>query len=632
MSFNPYSEYYHSLLSSFQWQLKMGANRHEKGTTEFRVWAPNAKSMSLIVFDRGNELRFPMQKHENDVYEASLPDIAPNADYFYAINGEQQRPDPVSRWQPYGVHGPSRIYDPMSFTWHDQAWRGIKLQDYIIYELHIGTFTPAGTFDAVIAKLPYLKSLGITAIELMPVIEFPGQRNWGYDGTHPYAPHHAYGGPDGLKRLINAAHQTGLAVIIDVVYNHLGPEGNYLGEYGYYFTDHYKTPWGQAINFDGPYSDSVRQYFVDNALYWLIEYHVDALRLDAVHAIYDFSAYHILQELRTAFHAHEDTLGRQVYIIAESDLNDVRIINPVEKGGYAIDAQWSDDFHHALHALLTKSKKRYFFDFGKISQLSKALTEGFVYDRQWSKFRQKRFGSSSAECPGEKFVVCLQNHDQIGNALLGQRIGTVIKPNQYKLGSTILFCAPNLPLLFMGQEWNASTPFFFFTSFEDEELANNVREGYKKEFHLHGPESDSIDPQNPSRFFQSKLQWMQLEESDHKNMHLFYQKLIHLRKELPCLSNCRKDLTKTFFNEGEQFLIIERGDPSGQTAFLIANFADHPQQIEIPFPAGNWSMIFCSSSDDTKAPPSLVATFSNQEGEIKSLPVPAWTALLYLAG
>lgn len=592
----------------------IGATVLSNGDVRFRVWAPKAQTVSVAI-QGASEV--PMQPTDKGFFECTVSSLQSPVDYLYRIDGKKKFSDPASRWQPQGVHGPSRVYDPRGFTWNDLSWKGIPVEEYVIYELHVGCFTPEGTFEAVINKLPYLHALGVTAIELMPVVEFPGGRNWGYDGAYPYAPHHLYGGPTALKRLIDACHREGLAVILDVVYNHLGPEGNYLDNFGYYFTDRYKTPWGTAINYDGLWSDQTREYFIENALYWLTEYHVDALRIDAVHAIYDFSAQHILKELRAAFHSRAKSLGRQAFIIAESDLNDIRIISPLEKGGYAVDAQWNDDFHHALHTVLTKSQWGYFEDFGTLAQLVKAIIEGFVYSGEWSGYRQKKFGSSSASLPGNRFVIFIQNHDQIGNASQGKRLGTLLNQEQYKLAMTILFCSPGLPLLFMGQEWNATTPFYFFTSFQDEGVIKGVREGYCREFRLdnHG------DPQSPERFNQSKIRWDELEQANHQQMRDFTQQLIRLRKELTCLSNGRKDLIEMIFNEDEEWLILMRGDPDGSQIILVANLASERRKVPVPFPRGLW-MLALPSSD----PQQLEVS----EPTIQFNDMPAWTFRLWI--
>ena len=605
------------------WELHMGAQACRPGSSEkgraekadgekaetcavkFCAWAPKAHSLELVVVSESVDKVFPMHLSENNFFETTLSSsdlssLSAPLDYFFCIDGQRRRPDPASRWQPHGVHGPSRFYPSQFFEWHDGDWKGIALADFIIYELHVGTFTPEGTFEGVISKLPYLKELGITAIELMPIAEFPGERNWGYDGVHPFAPHHAYGGPEGLKKLVDACHAAGLAVILDVVYNHLGPEGNYLGEFGYYFTDRYKTPWGDAFNYDGAYCDFARQYVVDNALYWLTEYHIDALRLDAIHTYFDLGAHHILEELHTAFSRQAQALGRQAFIIAESDLNDARLLNSLETGGYHIDAQWSDDFHHALHAYLTKSQTGYLIDFGQLSQIAKALTNGFVYDGQWSRHRKKRFGNASDHLSGSQLVVCLQNHDQIGNVGRGWRLGALTSPELYKLAACLLLCSPNLPLLFMGQEWNAETPFLFFTSYGDERLIQSVREGYQRENQMESvgtqAKEEAFDPQDEQRFKHSKLAWSELQQPKHAAMLSFYQQLICLRKKWACLSNCRKDLVKCHFNSQDEWLLVWRSDPAGSQALLVVNFAAHPSHIALTLPPGVWDLQLCSST------------------------------------
>jgi maltooligosyltrehalose trehalohydrolase len=585
---------------------RIGAHRHENGTIKFCVWAPKAESLPVIILNKEQEFQYPMQSLEKGFYEVSIPNVPQSIDYVFCINNNKRRPDPASHWQPKGVHGPSRIVDVQEFKWTDFHWKGIPLGDYLIYELHIGTFTSEGTFTAVIDKLPHLKKLGITAIELMPIMEFPGDRNWGYDLAYPYAPHHSYGGPNGLKTLVNSCHDQGFAVILDVVYNHLGPEGNYLGDFGYYFTDRYKSPWGQAINYDGHYSDFVRQYFIENALYYLTDFHIDALRLDAVHAIFDFSAYPFLEELRDRFHKQADNLGRLAYVFAESDLNDVRLIKPNEQGGYNIDAQWSDDFHHALYALQTKSQWDYFLDYGSYSDLAKAITKGFVYEGQWSEFRMRSFGSSSNDRPGSQFIICIQNHDQIGNAGQGKRLNAFISEEEYRIASMLLLCSPNIPLLFMGQEWNAKTPFLFFTNYEDRVLAKNVKEGYQREFHLDNCEA--FDPQNAKRFEQSKLQWKDLEENSQANMLAYYQELIHLRKEVKCLSNNNKELTSVICNDPDEWMIIERNDPSSSAALIVVNFSKTQRLVKVNFGAGQWTLRLLSNRYSKDKYPNIINT------------------------
>ena len=557
--------------------MRYGATPLPGGGVQFRVWAPNVQTMAVKISQR----RFPMTRCGED-FEVVAPHAHSGDRYSLVFDDGRERPDPVSRSQPEGVHGPSEIIDPDSFAWTDTHWKGLPLIDYIIYELHVGTFTPEGTFESVISKLPHLKRLGITAIEVMPIAEFPGSRNWGYDGVDLYAPHSCYGGPAGLKKLIDACHRESLAVILDVVYNHLGPEGNYLAEFGPYFTDQYRTPWGQAINFDGPGSDGVRRFFIDNAVYWLTEYHIDALRLDAIHGIFDCSALHILAELNQCFHEEAAHLGRQAWIIAESDLNDVRVIRPREVGGYALDAQWLDEFHHSLLSFLTNADRGFLAGFGSLQHIRKAITEGFVYDGVYSPYRRRRFGSSSAEDPGEKFVAFIQNHDQIANTWQAHRLTELVSFERHKLAAALLLCSPYLPLLFMGEEFADTAPFLYFTSHTDPALARAVSEGRRKEFAEFLATGEFADPQSPETFQKSKITWPLVNEAQHAAMLRLYTDLIALRKRNPCLSNCRKDLTHVEINEERQWLKMERRNPSGQRALLVCNFAAAPLPIDLP--------------------------------------------------
>ncbi len=532
-------------------------------------------------------------------FEAMIPDAAPGDTYSFVFDDGRSRPDPASRSQPHGVHGPSQIVDPEAFDWSDQDWQGIALEDFIFYELHTGTFTPQGTFAGVASKLGYLRDLGITAIELMPVAEFPGSRNWGYDGVDLYAPHSAYGGPEGLKTLVNACHRAGLAVVLDVVYNHLGPEGNYLSEFGPYFTDRYRTPWGSAINYDGPDSDGVRRFVIDNALYWLTEYHIDALRLDAIHSIFDFSALHILAELRARFHGQAAYLGRQAWIIAESDLNDVRVLNPPALGGLGIDAQWHDEFHHALFGYLTGANHSYLAGFGRLQHIQKAIMEGFVHDGCYSAFRRRRFGSSSRDQPGQRFVAFLQNHDQIANTSQGVRLWRQVSMDQCKLAAALLLCSPYLPLLFMGEEFAETAPFQFFTSFGDPGLAKAVTEGRRREFEDLRPGTDFADPQACETFEHSRISWDLIGEPAHSAMLRLYHELIALRKRWPCLRNCRKDLMGVHFNEQARTLRIDRADPSGCHAALLCNFSADPTAFDLD--ESHWQLVLSTASEPAGA-------------------------------
>ena len=576
-----------------KWGLRFGASVRSGYSVEFRVWAPNLTNLAVRVMG-GNEgepsRTIPMRQSSDSEFVATVPQVGAGADYVYVLDGERERPDPVSRWQPGGVHAPSRVVDPASFRWSDQGWSGIPLRDFIIYELHTGTFTRKGTFESMIPRLPYLRDLGITAIEIMPVAEVPGNRNWGYDGASLYASQSSYGGPTGLKKLVDACHQHGLAVVLDVVYNHLGPEGNYLPEFAPCFTDTHHTPWGKAINFDGPESDGVRRFIIDNALYWLTEYHVDALRLDAIHGIYDFGARHILDELSQAFQDQARSLQRQAWLIAESDLEDVRIINPRAKGGYAFDAQWHDDFHHALYALLTGQREGFLMDFGAVANLSKSVTEGFVFDWKYSHYRRRHYGSSSKDRPGEQFVGFIQNHDQVANTSRGKRLSSLVSSGQQKLAAVLTLSSPFLPLLFMGEEYGETAPFLYFTSFDDPGLAAAVTAGRKKELGSHYSESEFADPQAPGTFEHCKLDWSKTEVSPHAEILRLYRDLISLRRRHLSLANCRKELTEIQFNEQRKWLLMKRSDPSGSGALLVFNFSSEAQSIPVLDSDHSWRL------------------------------------------
>ena len=579
------------------WKLRFGAWVLDGGSAEFRVWAPKLKQLAVrILGDQPRTIPMtvthPPDSESGGEFVATVPNVAEGMDYFYVLDAgldtERERPDPVSRCQPQGVHGPSRVVNPNSFHWSDEQWAGIPLKDFIIYELHAGTFTPEGTFEAVIPRLPYLRDVGITAIEIMPVAEFPGNRNWGYDGASLYPPQSSYGGPNGLKKLVDACHHHGLAVVMDVVYNHLGPEGNYLPELAPCFTDAHHTPWGKAINYDGPESDGVRRWVIDNALYWLTEYHVDALRLDAIHGIYDFSARHLLDELSEAFQHQARQLKRQAWIIAESDLEDVRIINPRAAGGYAIDSQWHDDFHHALYALLTGEREGFLMDFGCLADLAKSIREGFVFDGKYSRYRRRHYGNSSKNRPGQQFVGFIQNHDQVANTSRGKRLASLVSREQQKLAAVLTLCSPFLPLLFMGDEYGETAPFFFFTSFEDANLATAVREGRKRELGPHYVESDFADPQAESTFERSRLDWSKPDVSP--EILRLHRDLISLRKGHPALANCRKDLTEIRFDEQSRYFVMKRTDPSGNAALLVCNFSRDAQTIPVVVEAQGWRL------------------------------------------
>lgn len=465
-------------------------------------------------------------------------------EYGFVLDGAPMLPDPRSPWQPCGVHGPSRTVDHASFRWTDSRWQPPPLASGILYELHVGTFTPEGTFQAAAERVGYLRDLGVTHVELMPVAEFPGERGWGYDGVDLYAPYHVYGGPDGLKSFVNACHEGGLAVILDVVYNHLGPDGNYLAQFGPYFDPACRTPWGDSINFTGPGSDEVRRFFIDNAVMWFRDYHVDGLRLDAVHAIIDTSAVHILEQLAARVAELEAELGRHLALIAESDLNDPRLVRGRDVCGFGLTAQWNDDFHHALHTLLTGEHKGYYADFGGMRPLAKSLERVFVYDGCYSVYRGRTFGRPPSGIPKDRFVAFLQNHDQTGNRAAGERIGALTTPARLKIGAAVLLTAPFVPLLFQGEEWGATTPFQYFTDHGDPELAAAVSIGRRNEFVAFGWRPEDVpDPQDRATFLRSKLDWNEPAREPHRGLLEWYRELIRLRKAVPDVHEGRVDVS-----------------------------------------------------------------------------------------
>jgi maltooligosyltrehalose trehalohydrolase len=587
----------HSALSA---QHSLGATYLGDGRTAFRVWAPQAESVAVRLLAPRDE-RLPLAPADRGYFAGVAPATGPGALYKYVLNGQRELPDPASRFQPQGVHGPSAVVDPTAFEWHDAGWSGIAQPDLVFYELHVGTFTPEGTFDAVIPYLDELRELGVTAIELMPVAQFPGARNWGYDGVYPYAVQDSYGGPAGLQRLVDACHARGLAVFLDVVYNHLGPEGNYLGQYGPYFTDRYRTPWGLALNFDGPHSDEVRRYFVEQALYLLTTFHLDGFRLDAVHAIADQSAVPFLQELAAAVHAQGARLGRRVQVIAESDLNDARLVLPPIVNGYGLDGQWSDDLHHALHSLLTGERTGYYHDFGALEHLARAYQRGFVYAGEYSPHRQRRHGNSPRLVRGDQLVVCAQNHDQVGNRARGERLSELVSFDRLKLAAGVVLLSPFLPLLFMGEEYGEPRPFLYFTSHGDLRLAEAVRNGRRAEFASFAWQGEVPDPQDAATFAASKLQHGLAQEGQHRVLREWYGELLRLRRELPALAALDKDQVDARVLAPANVLFVRRGLPplgaaqrwaageaEGAEVCIIFGFGPEACAVDLPFPGGRW--------------------------------------------
>ncbi|MDD3950703.1 MAG: malto-oligosyltrehalose trehalohydrolase [Desulfobacterales bacterium] len=541
---------------------------------DVRVWAPHARTVALS----SNGRLYEMTRCEMGWWSLAAPWMAHGCDYAFHLDGQGPMPDPCSAWQPQGVHGPSRWLDHGKFVWNDGGWQQRPLGSAVIYEMHIGAFTPEGTFDGAISQLDGLADLGITHIELMPVAAFSGSRGWGYDGVALYAPHQVYGGPDGLKRLVDACHQRGLAILLDVVYNHLGPSGNYLGRYGPYFTERYTTPWGMAVNLDGAQSDPVRRFFIENALMWLRDYHIDGLRIDAIHAFADMSAIHFLEQLAAEVRQLEAHLERHFVLIAESDLNDPRAVLPPRAGGYGIDAQWNEDFHHALHAVLTGERQGYYRDFGRLADLAKVLTQGWVYDGAYSVYRRRTHGRPATGLSGHRFVGCLQNHDQIGNRAQGERASRLMPLGRLKIGAALLLTAPFVPMIFQGEEWGAMTPFLYFTNHEDPELGEAVRHGRRKEFAAFGWDPGQIpDPQDETSFLSSKLDWNEAVRSPHSDILEWHRELIRLRRRFSELTDGRLDGTIVKFDEMAGWLVMSRG-----RVVVTCNLADTVQNL--PFP------------------------------------------------
>jgi maltooligosyltrehalose trehalohydrolase len=554
-----------------------------------RVWAPRATKVDLVTAHE----TLPMRPDSGGWWRIELKPPLESVDYAFSLDGGEPRPDPRSRFQPHGVHGFSRPVDFGIFKWTDANWRPPPLSAAIIYELHIGTFSDEGTFDSAIAKLEYLVDLGITHIELMPIAEYSGDRNWGYDGVDLFAPHHAYGGPAGLMRLVDACHSRGLAVIIDVVYNHFGPDGAYFAEFGPYLTDRYRTPWGAAINLDDAGSDEVRRFLCDSALAWLRDYHCDGLRIDAVHAIFDASAIHFLEQLASEVRLLEASVGKPIALIAESDLNQPAIVTPVEAGGYGINAQWNDDFHHAIHSLISDERSGYYMDFGTLAHLARAFTDIFVFTGQFSEFRHRKHGRPVKALSADRFVGFLQNHDQVGNRACGERLGHIVDLDLLQMAAAMLLTGPFTPMLFQGEEWNASSPFLYFTSYRDEALAEAVRKGRRAEFEHFHQVAEVPDPQALNTFARSKLRWDEREQGEHARTLSWYKCLIRLRRELKDLVDPRRESISVEYDESARWLLERRGH-----TFIAFNFAPERRTVPIPKCTSDVAEIVLASKSD----------------------------------
>ncbi|TVQ93005.1 MAG: malto-oligosyltrehalose trehalohydrolase [Bacteroidetes bacterium] len=555
----------------------LGINFHSDAPPTILVWAPLARKLSAII---NSKAEVALQKMHYGYWQASLPGLKPGDRYMLQINGKESFPDPASLHQPEGVHKASGVIDLREIkNIHYENWKGIDKKDLIIYELHVGTFTSEGTFSGVVNKLNYLKQLGINAIKIMPVSAYPGNRNWGYDGVFPFATQNSYGGPLEFAKLIKACHEKGLAVILDVVYNHLGPEGNYLNAFGPYFTDKYKTPWGKAINFDDEWCDGVRHYFIENALMWLRDFRIDGLRLDAVHAIKDFSPRHFLKELSEHLQKLNRETGTNHFLIGECDLNDTRFINPLNKDGYGLDSQWCDEWHHALHALVTGESNGYYSDFGKLYHLTKSFNHGYVYNGNYSGYRKKLFGTSTIGQPGEKFVIFTQNHDQVGNRMLGERLSNLVDFEALKLAAGAMFISPFIPMIFMGEEYAGDTPFLYFISHGDEHLVEQVRKGRKREFRDFMKNASPPDPFAVETFEKSKLKWDFRDDKQKGQMLAFYKKCIQLKKEYSLLKPGDRDNANAQEIIKDRVMLYTRYNAEKKIAAFL-NFSEQSLRIE----------------------------------------------------
>ncbi|UFH54060.1 malto-oligosyltrehalose trehalohydrolase [Spirosoma sp. KNUC1025] len=567
-----------------------------------RVWAPLAQSVALHLYKQ--DVTIPLT-NDGNYWQAQVSQLQPGDTYKFVLNDALERPDPASLAQPEGVHGPSQAVDTQSFVWTDTGWSNLPLEDYLLYELHTGTFTPEGTFAGIETRLDYLIELGINAIEIMPVAQFPGTRNWGYDGVFPYAVQHSYGGIAGLQRLVDTCHRKGLAVVLDVVYNHMGPEGNYFTDYGPYFTTRYQTPWGNSLNFDDDYSDSVRHYFIENVLMWFRDLHIDALRIDAAHAIHDARETHLLREIKQYVDELMQQTGRQHYLIVESDQNETRFIQPLANQGYGMDAQWNDEFHHALRVTAGGERSGYYADYNGIQHLAKAYKDAYVYDGTYMPRRARIVGKSTAGHAGRQFVVFSQNHDQIGNRMLGERPSQLVSLEMQKLMAGAVISSPYLPMLFMGEEWGELNPFLYFVSHSDTNLIEAVRQGRKKEFAAFQGPFEAPDAQDEQTFERSKLNWTRLSREPHQTLFRYYQTLLALRKH-SSLRHPDRESVAVVVDEARQTLTLFRqhseAGQSAETVVCLMNFSKEAQAFTLPISEKAWKKLLDSADPQWLGP------------------------------
>jgi maltooligosyltrehalose trehalohydrolase len=574
-------------------RLPLGACSCGEGKATFCVWAPLQQRVRVRI-EAPEPREFALHRDELGYHTAVADNVAVGSLYRYVLDDGQALPDPASRHQPQGVHGPSEVV-PVAFPWKRHAWPAPDLRHMVLYELHVGTFTKEGTFDAAIGRLEELRDLGITAIELMPLAQFPGERNWGYDGVFAFAVQSSYGGPNGLKRFVDAAHATGLHVILDVVYNHVGPEGNYLPLFGPYFTDLYHTPWGPAVNFDGAESDEVRRYFIESALQWIDEFRIDGLRLDAVHAIHDRSAQPFLRELAAAVRHRAEERARRAVVIAESDLGDPRVVRPERLGGLGMDAQWLDDFHHALRTLITDESDGYYADFGTLQHLERAFRQGYVYAGEYSHFRRRRHGAPGPDILPRQFVVFAQNHDQVGNRMFGDRLTAEQHSSPARLAAAAVLLSPFTPLLFMGEEYGETRPFPYFVSHADEQLVEAVRRGRREEFQAFEWAGEPPDPQSPATFASAVLDWSAREHGSAVRTLALYRRLLELRRTSPAICAAESLSAEALDVDGQparddarEGVLIVRRRAAAQSSILILNFSDSEVPLSMPAAAGRW--------------------------------------------
>ncbi len=616
-----------------EWQPSLGAVLLDENRCEFRVWAPEVNTVDVHLIGEGTADRYvSMARMEQSYFRAVVDGVMPGQRYRYRLDDGDEYPDPASRRQPEGVGGASEVID-RRYGWRAEAWTGLALKDYIIYELHVGTYSPEGTFRGAIPYLDELVDLGITAVELMPVAQFPGTRGWGYDGVFQFAPQCTYGTPDDFKALIDACHERGIAVILDVVYNHFGPEGNPLAHFGQYTRAIYKGPWGDAVNVDGPYGDEVRGFFIENALYWLDEYRLDALRLDATHFIYDFSPYTFLEELTDRVNSYRQNTDRDLYVIAEDDRNLARLVCSRDEGGIGMDGQWLDDFHHALHTNLIGESYAYYQDFGQFWQLEQTFRDGFVYTGQYAPNRKRRHGTSSAEVPAERFIVFIQNHDQIGNRMPNDRYVKIFSHEQVKLAVGTVLVSPYLPLLFMGDEYGDTTPFEYFIDYDNPEIVAAVREGRLNSFgFLMPPGAEPTDPASEEAFSRSKLDHRLRDKGVHAVLLAYHKKLIALRKSIPALAEPDKLRLEVNSYGRERVLYLRRWKDASEV-FAALNFNEQAVTITLPIPSGKWRLQLNSAdphwdaNSDLAKPPKARTLKSGGETE---LTLPPHTIQLFM--